>query len=216
MHNCTLWSLGTHFSIFLYSLLSEQRVSAPHYIALAPSSIGACRKWDIFLVVPPWPGNYPNLPSSCAPAPVPHWLRPPLWLHYQCWDSLMAWRPRCAGCWQRGTMGKEEKKRQEKEEEREEKKWDSKEQGAALEVNISIMRDNTGKSNGFSFLKSHRSVMEDEAIGLYSVREEVRRSAKVLSAGQNDRRVCVCEVTSRRVHVCVPLTQPHLACLKLL
>lgn len=34
--------------------------------------------------------------------------------------------------------------------------------------------------------------MEDEAIGHNSVKEEVRRSAKVLSAGQNDHEVCVC------------------------
>lgn len=43
---------------------------------------------DTFLIVPLWPGNYPNLPSSWAPAPA---LRPPLQLHYQRWSSLMAW-----------------------------------------------------------------------------------------------------------------------------
>lgn len=39
---------------------------------------------------PLWPGNYSNLPSSCATAPVQLCLGPPLWLHYQHWSSLMA------------------------------------------------------------------------------------------------------------------------------
>lgn len=47
-----------------------------------------------FSSFPLWPGNYPNLPSSWAPAPV---LRPPLWLHYQRWSSLMAQWLHCAG-----------------------------------------------------------------------------------------------------------------------
>lgn len=52
------------------------------------------RRKTPFSSFPLWPGNYPNLPSSWAPAPV---LRPPLWLHYQCWSSLMAWWLHCAG-----------------------------------------------------------------------------------------------------------------------
>lgn len=50
--------------------------------------------------------------------------------------------------------------------------------------------------------------MEDEAIGHDGVKEEVRRSAGELSAGQNDHEGCVFEVTGRRVHVCVPHTPP--------
>lgn len=45
---------------------------------------------------PPWPGNYPNLPSSCDAAPVQRRLGPPLWLHYQRWSSLMARLPQTA------------------------------------------------------------------------------------------------------------------------
>lgn len=108
------------------------------------------------LIVPPWPGNYPNLPSSCAPARVPHWLRPPLWLHYQCWDSLMAWRPHRAGCRRRETTGAGEEEvaggggGEQGEEGRKNETLKSK--GSALKVNISIMRDNSLKSDGFCFL----------------------------------------------------------------
>lgn len=45
---------------------------------------------------PPWPGNYPNLPSSCDAAPVQRRLGPPLRLHYQLWSSLMARLPQTA------------------------------------------------------------------------------------------------------------------------
>lgn len=79
---------------------------APDYIALGPSprwrSAGSETPSSSF---PPWPGNYPNLPSSCAAAPVQRWLGPPLWLHYQRWSSLMARRRLRAGCWQRQTGG---------------------------------------------------------------------------------------------------------------
>lgn len=54
------------------------------------------------------------------------------------------------------------------------------------------MRDNALKSNGFGSLKSHRSLMVGEAIGRSGVKEEVRTSAKVLSAGRGDHEVCVC------------------------
>lgn len=46
--------------------------AAPDYIALPP--IEAHRKTP-FSSFPLWPGNYPNLPSSWAPASA---LRPPL------------------------------------------------------------------------------------------------------------------------------------------
>lgn len=108
MYHFTFWSLKNDCNTFFWCVFFpfEQRVS--HLIILCPFAIVACRKWD-FVIAPPWPGNYPNLPSSRAPASATHWLRPPLRLHYQCWDSLMAWRPHCAGCWGRETRGKGEK-----------------------------------------------------------------------------------------------------------
>lgn len=68
----------------------------------------------------------------------------------------MAWRPHCAGCWQRQTRGKgkeEEEAGGGEQGEEGRKKLDSKEQGTALKVNVSIMRDNTLESNGFGSLK---------------------------------------------------------------
>lgn len=160
---------------------------------LGPSPIEAPAESETsFSSFPPWPGNYPNLPSSCAPAPAPHWLRPPLWLHYQCWDSLMVPRPHCAGCWQRQTRGKgkagEGEGGGEGGTEERRKKLDTKEQRAALKVNISITRDNTLDSAGFPSLKSGGLWVQDEAAGRNSVREEARRAAK----GQQHQKVHVC------------------------
>lgn len=64
------------------------------------------------------------------------------------------------------------------------------------------MTVDTPESYKFDSLESHCSSMEDEAIGHSSVKEEVRRPAKGLSAGQHDHVVCVFEVTGRHVHVC--------------
>lgn len=130
------WNRFSHFSLFLSKVCLT-------WLYRVRSPTEACRKWDTFLILPPWPGNYPNLPSSCAPAPAPPWLRPPLWLHYQCWDSLMAWRPRRAGCYGgRKSKGEKEKRSRCRRRGKGKKRWDAKEQEAALKVNISIMMDN--------------------------------------------------------------------------
>ena len=144
MYHFTFWSLKWLKHVFFPSLFfsSEQRGS--HLIILCPSAIEACRKW-VFVIVPPWPGNYPNLPSSCAPAPAPHWLRPPQWLHYQCWDSLMAWRASLCRLLVMEKPGGEEGRGKRTQEDEEEgggvKKWDTEGQEAALKVNVSIMKD---------------------------------------------------------------------------
>lgn len=175
---------------FTFSSL-ERRVShliILHSVRLRSRSAGSETPSSSF---PPWPGNYPNLPSSCAAAPVPHWLRPPLWLHYQCWSSLMARRPHCAETDRGGGGSKRWRRRRRRRRtgRRGMQKLDTKEQRLPWR---------------FGSLKSHCSSMEDEAIGQSSVKEEVRRSAKGLSAGQHDHVVCVCvfEVTGRHVHVC--------------
>lgn len=48
------------------------------------------------------------------------------------------------------------------------------------------MRDNTLSSNGLGSFKSCCSLMEDEAVGYHSIKEEVMGLAKVISAGQDD------------------------------
>ena len=63
-------------------------------------------------------------------------------------------------------------------------------------------------------LKSHRSLTVDEAIGHSRVKEEVRRSAKALSAGHDDCEVCLFELTGRCLHVSIPYTHPPCMCLK--
>lgn len=56
-HHFTFWSL-------------EQRVA--HLIALHLVLLGSrsARSETPFSSFPPWPSNYPNLPSSCTPAPA--------------------------------------------------------------------------------------------------------------------------------------------------
>lgn len=88
------------------------------------------------------------------------------------------------------------------------KKLDTKEQRAALKVHISITRDNALESNGFGSLRSHRSLMEDQAIGHNSVKEEVRRSAKVFSVGQRMTIKCACLRYQVALSSCAPLTPP--------
>lgn len=148
-HNFTFWS-------------REQRGSHLIMLQFVLFQLSPAGNETPFSSFPLWPGNYPNLPSSCAPAPVPHWLGPPLWLHYQCWSLLMARQPHCANCWQRQTRGECRRRRRRKRRRREQgevgrKKLDTKEQKSPWRLKVLIITD---------VMKSHCSSMEDITEGV--------------------------------------------------
>lgn len=106
----------------------------------------------------------------------------------------MAWRPHCAGCWQRQNRGKgkEEDTGGGEQGEKGRKKLDSKEQGAApWRLTSQSWGTILSSPNGFGSLKVAVQWRRMRLQGVAVSKRKVRRSAKVLCAGQNDREACV-------------------------